>query len=569
MEGPERSTGVVIGGLAVALAVIALRLPLWLLPGPGRDEAAYHYWAHHPEPAFAPLVQLVIRVFELPLGHSLWALRAPVALLGVIVLWLQDERLRRSGSSTALRLLSAAVLALAPGLGFSGSILHPDGFLLASLLALVVFAQKRQVLGIALAASLAALSKPTGAIALPVAWWLIGAFSSSSPACTWTTRTWIARAVLIVGALPLALATGTGLLAAIGEFGHMAPDVSLPSRLGTWGIALLFAGGVLLPWLGIRGGIARVRLLRRTRHAGSWVDSPDTREAAAALATGGLLLAFFLIAAAFRGQFKPNWILPGLVLLLPTGVSCAVPGRVQDRAPDQAGPRTPNRPQDRGHLPTTDREGGRRTIGPRKGSAPQCSTARGARFILAVGLAFSFACSVCQTLVLRDPDIVVSAEAALERRGLARSPLDYTVHAGTREADVSSSATWRARFAEYQDASGFAEGVRSEWAEAAPAPLQHIVSDDYGLAMQLQWYLGPGEIQVTVPGDGVFRRTVRDALRGAERDTTGHELLLLPVHGEPGRVWDRVPPGEGLGEVRHPTTEVALRPYRTHFRRDS
>ena len=50
--------------IIAALATI-LRLFFLMLPGPGRDEAIYHYWAFHPEPAYSPLMQLAIRLFDL------------------------------------------------------------------------------------------------------------------------------------------------------------------------------------------------------------------------------------------------------------------------------------------------------------------------------------------------------------------------------------------------------------------------------------------------------------------------------------------------------------------------
>ncbi|MCA9758986.1 MAG: hypothetical protein KDA27_24550 [Candidatus Eisenbacteria bacterium] len=436
-EGRPRVT-LAIGAAALALTVLLLRRPLWLLPGPGRDEASYHYWAHHPEPAFAPLVQLTVRLFELPFGHALWSLRAPVALLGIVVLWLHDDRLRRAGSTGSTRLFFASLLALTPWLGFSGSILHPDAFLLVSLLALVISARDRRPLAIAIAACAAALSKPTGVLVLPVAWWLVEALAVNSdgrlrrggthqrggrqrggrqresrrrgaqqrgpghdgacqfdtprdrgtpPRPSHRTRIVLARTILILGVFPLATALGTGLLTAIGEFGHMSPEIPLASRFGTWGLALVFVGGLLLPWFGVRGGIDRARLLAHARRNGtSWTEAPETREAAAALATAVLLLAVFTSAALFRGQFKPNWVLPAFVLVLPL---------------------RPLRPPHRVGV--------------------------GRKLAIAVGLAFSLGCSICQTLVLHDPDVVMNAEAALQRRGFGSTPLDYSVHAGTRE----------------------------------------------------------------------------------------------------------------------------------------
>ncbi len=93
-ESTARQSGTALG--LVLSAVILMRLPLWLLPGPGRDEAAYHYWALHLEPPFAPLVQAVVAVFDLFEPFSLWSVRTPVALLGLLVLYLGDLRLRQA-----------------------------------------------------------------------------------------------------------------------------------------------------------------------------------------------------------------------------------------------------------------------------------------------------------------------------------------------------------------------------------------------------------------------------------------------------------------------------------------
>ena len=63
----------------LAVAVLALRLPLWSLPALGRDEALYLYWSRHLEWAYASLLQLLLRTVSVG-GEPpawVWRLRLP------------------------------------------------------------------------------------------------------------------------------------------------------------------------------------------------------------------------------------------------------------------------------------------------------------------------------------------------------------------------------------------------------------------------------------------------------------------------------------------------------------
>ena len=246
----------VVGGLWL-LTVVLLRLPLWLLPGPGRDEAAYHYWAHHGEPAYAPLMQMVVRLFELPLHQSLWALRAPVSVTGMLVLLLGDLRLRWAGATPSVRLLAFLAVALTPWQSVTGSFLHPDGFLMVALLAFVLAAQRGHVLLSALAALAAVLAKPTGVLLIPVAWWLAGRLDTDA---RW--RVVAARALLVAALLVFLLPMKATMVEGIASFARAADSVSLPARLGFGGLSLVFTGGPLLLGLAVPGFRERLHLLR-------------------------------------------------------------------------------------------------------------------------------------------------------------------------------------------------------------------------------------------------------------------------------------------------------------------
>jgi hypothetical protein len=436
-------------GTAVFVALLVLRLPLWMLPGPGRDEAAYHYWVHHPEPAYAPLLQWTVWLSEAGLGHSLWALRLPVLVLGFAVLVLNEWRLATARTPAGLRLMALLAVAFSPWQGFVSSILHPDNFLLAALLCLVLSIQRNR-LWLAVASAVAAvLAKPTGILFLPVLWFLSGRLAGIRRRELWT-----ARSVLIATALGLGLVMDSDLIAALADFGRLSPSRPWLEHGLAAGGSLLYQGGPLLlgmAWFGVR---QRVGILRR--------EQPDDvrREAFAALMIGGVLIAFFLAALLLRGQFKANWVLPAVVVLWPV------------RSP--------------------------RWLAGRKGAA-----------LAIAGVALVGLGSLGQAVILARPEWAGAMERALVARNLAPRWATYATQAGEREAVVSSSRTWTDHLREFADMSAFAQAIEAGWEQMpdGTAPVSWIVASDYGLAFQLHWCLGDDGVQVAVPGDGIFHRT--------------------------------------------------------------
>ncbi len=484
-------------GLGV-LAVLALRLPMWMLPGPGRDEAAYHYWAHHPEPAYTPLLQAAVRLAEAIGGHSLWTLRAPVLVLGVLVIVLNDRRFALVGTPPTLRWLAALALAFSPWQSFASTILHPDNFLLAALLGLILAVQENRLWWATGAAVAAVLAKPTGVLFLPVLWWLSGRMEGV-PANELRT----ARAMMLTAALGLFLVMDSSMVAGMADFGRMSPTLPWYDRGLAAGGAFLFLGGPLLVGFSWLGAHQRWRILRLDG------DSRQQREARASLAAAAVLLTFFLAAVLVRGQFKGNWVLPAVVLLWPTQL--------------------PRRPVSPVFL----------------------------RLAIA-GLAMAFLGSLGQTVIHVRPDLISRLEKQMTTRGLTPRWATYATQAGVREATVSTSRTWSDHLREYEGFGDFAAEIKAGWCEAqgATAPLPWIVSDDYGIACQLHWYLGDPTTQVAICNDMIFSGTWTDLSR-AEPDGP---LLALSSTGA-----GRLPGGQlksqsSLPQVLHPVTGRQLRP---------
>ncbi len=484
-------------GLCV-LAVLGLRLPLWLLPGPGRDEAAYHYWAHHPEPAYAPLLQVSVRLAELFGGHSLWTLRMPVLVLGFLVVALNDRRLATNGTPPALRWLGAMALAFSPWQGFASSVLHPDNFLFASLLGLILAVQHNRLWWATMAAVTAVLAKPTGVLFLPVMWWLAGHMEGIG-----TRQLWASRLVLVSVAAGLAMSLDPALVAGMADFGRLSGDLPWYDRVLAMGGSLLFLGGPLLVGWSWLGAHQRWRILR--------VCPADARqsEARASLAAAGILLAVFLAAILLRGQFKGNWVLPAVVLLWPV------------------------------ELPR-----------------PQVSP--GFKRFAVGGLVTAFLCSLGQTALLTRPDLISRLENEVIARGLAPGWATYSTHAGLREKSVSTSGTWGDHLREFEDRSAFAAEIKSGWCDVlgATAPVTWIVAGDYGLACQLHWYLGDPATRVAIFDDKIFNGTWTDLVREAPQEPL---LALSPrvVNDQPdGRLEFR----NTLPRILHPVTGGTLQP---------
>jgi len=478
---------------ALLLTVVTLvRLPLWLLDGPGRDEALYRYWAHHPDLSYAPLLQGIIRVFEFAGPHSAWTLRLPMAVLGFVVLYLVDLRLRKANAASSARLIVGAAVALSPWQGFSGSILHPDNVFVVTLLLFTLAAWDGRVITSTLFAVMVMLAKPTGVLLLPIAWWMGGRLGTSHP---W--RVHFARIVLAAGLLLFILTMQLDMIRGIATFGQLDESLSLSARFGTASIALLFLSGPILIYLAVQGFRERVTRLRRS-------SSPELRrEAEVTLATASVLLVFFLAAALFRGQFKPNWILPAALVLLPLTTT-----KVSNR-------------------------------------------------LLYPGLALTLLASLGQTWVMHDPDVVDRKIVNTITGAVGTGLKAYAVHGGSEEASDSAGRHWRNYMQQYNDGSEFAHEIEEMWnAETGTETPSWIVSDDYGLAAQLHWYLGSEDARIVLVGDKTFHRTV-DALR--DHDQNG-SILLLPVTIAGSDLSNDLEIVTPLRSVHHPATGRAITP---------
>ncbi len=291
--------------LVIGLAALALRLPLILLPGIGRDEAAYHYWAQSGEPAYAPLFLLLIRLCGSILPDGLLAVRMTAILGGLAVLALLDLHLCRRGVAQSGRYLAAATLAFTPWQTYVGAILHPDTIFLAALLVFVISACRRQLIVAAIAIGGAALAKPTGVVLLAVLIWLVWYEREAS-------RTRRLLAILLAFGLvapAVFLWTDPDMVQEIMSFGRLAPHTPCWLRglliLGS----LLFLAGPLLPlaaWQGVRD-----------RWTVACRRNPEDPEGRIVLVTSLALVVTLGAAAILNGQFKANWYLPVLVLLWP------------------------------------------------------------------------------------------------------------------------------------------------------------------------------------------------------------------------------------------------------------
>lgn len=294
----------------VAAASLLVRLPLFFLPGAGRDEAAYVYWAFHPEPAYAPLLQVLVRFAALLPIDPVQAMRIPVMLGGVAVLYIFDRFLAARGAGYGFRLFSLAVLAAAPWQVYAGAVLHPDTLLLAALLALSLALYRRRFAWAVAAAAAAFWAKPTGLLALPVLLFVLW----RDPGLTRRLAVAYSGAALALVA-PAALFITPELVAAISEFSRIPAAVPLGRALLAQALAVLFLGGPLL--LLLPAGTVRATVRHGWRPL--WRDPAGQTASLLAMA----LLGAFALAALFNTQLKGNWILPAMVLLWP-----ARPGRL-------------------------------------------------------------------------------------------------------------------------------------------------------------------------------------------------------------------------------------------------
>lgn len=493
---------------ALLLAAL-LRLPLLWLPGPGRDEAAYHYWAWHPELFYAPLLQWMLRLSEILPLPAILTLRLPSLVAGALVLILVDLRLRRSNSPFALRWICLLALVVSEWQTYTGAILHPDQLLVASILFAVLAAREGRVLLFALALCLASLAKPTGLLFLPVGWVLVGRISQTAGPRR------IALAILgMSAALVLLLSRAEApMLEAMAQFGRTDAGTPWALRIGGGLVAVLISGGPLLLLLAAVGLRERVSVLWSrvaARHPQAREAQPDEaqrveaqpdetqpneaqrREAWSSLAFAAVLLAAFGLAALLRGQIKANWVLPAAVLLLPL----------------------------------------HRIVLP--------------RWLSFSSLCFGLIVSLITVQAHRSPESFQGLEDAI-----ARGSLSYERHVGTRESEVSPTSSWVERLSEYRDLSGFSQSLERGWAElgAGPTP-RWLVSDDYGLACQILWYRHNPGLRLVVPRDGIYHRE----LSRLRQESDPGPLLLLGTQRPVDELWTDIERMSGIFAPPHPIT---------------
>lgn len=384
-------------------ALVAIRAPLWLLPGLGRDEATYAVWAHHPHPAYAPLLQAMLALPRALGTDAVWLWRWPSIVSGMLVLLLFERWMAACGAVRGARVLALLLFAFSPWQTYTGAILHPDDLQLAAIFAFAWASRTGRTPVAMVAAALAPWAKPSGVIVTAVA--LLGRLAAGRPTAR-SVGAWML--VLLVAFAPLGFAH-PGLVTALMSFGRVAAPTPLLERIAVLLLGVVFLAGPGA-WVGLARGLWRAPRL-------------DPRVLPDRL-LGLALLGAFALAAAFSGQVKGNWLLPGLFLLWPMDL---VPGT-------------------------------------RWRSRMGWNAAIGASVLLSVAL----------TVVFARPDLARWAE---ERWGHAVLP-SYLSVAGTREAEVASATQWWHRPAEYRS---LASWCAEDWPQQR---IEVVVSDDYGLAAQ-------------------------------------------------------------------------------------
>lgn len=291
--------------LVAGAGALLLRWPLLILPAPGRDEAAYHYWSTNPEPAYAVLLQALLWFADILPLPSLVTLRLPSVLAGLLVLYLFDRLLLYRNLDPRQRLFALLALALTPWQTYTGSIVHPDNLKLAALLAFVLAVVHKRPWLAALAAGLAVLAKPSGLLVLAVGIIFFAVEHLRHGSLPDRRHALLAVAI----AAPAIVTLQPAMIGAISEYGRLDPELGFAQTI-TFSImpAVLFGGPLLL--LAAAYGLYHYAVERKA--TGSFGIE---RRLILLLA-----LAFLLVfggAALLRGQIKANWLLPALVLLWP------------------------------------------------------------------------------------------------------------------------------------------------------------------------------------------------------------------------------------------------------------
>jgi|GEM_PF-5996436 len=283
---------------------LLLRLPLILLPGAGRDEATYAYWAEHPELAYSPLLQLFVKLFSwTPLPDTV-QLRFPSIIAGTLAILLLYRFLQHLQVNSLSRIAAVSALAFSPWMIYAGSILHPDMLLLSCILTFLIAAFEGKMLLASIFAGLAFWAKLSGLVVLPAAAYML-----------WQNRG-RSGLILMASCIVLALLIGAilsqlqpDLIMAIAEFGRMDPSIGvLKALLIQFGYILLLGGPAI--FLGFMAGIWQHREISEDYQRITNLQRYSTLVIFAVFAAFGL-------AMIVTQQVKGNWLLPALLLLWP------------------------------------------------------------------------------------------------------------------------------------------------------------------------------------------------------------------------------------------------------------
>lgn len=285
----------------ISLFAIIIRFPMIFLPGAGRDEAIYFYWSRDLEPAYTPLMQLLLAVFNYLPIPQLITLRLPSVLTGIAVLYLLDAILQYRKIPRRNRIGLLVIFAFTPWQIYTGTILHPDNLLLTCiLLFLLSIYQKKYLLG-AIAAGLAFWTKPSGILLLPVATYLFFFHPEIK------SKNKVLYLLTLLGlTFPIAISFHPEMVRAIAEFGKVNSQMSLTNAIFLQVLSIMLLGGILMPFSAVHRFWEQRRSL--------WDFSFQDAASHIALVTGFIFILAFIAAAFVLGQVKGNWMLPAIVL---------------------------------------------------------------------------------------------------------------------------------------------------------------------------------------------------------------------------------------------------------------
>ena len=306
----------------IAFSILTLALyssiKLWFVMGVelGKDEAVYTYWGQHLDASYALLPFAVIGIFHGLAPGIEWVLRLGSILVGSLCLVLMFRFCGLFGLPRSMRLWATLALASSHWFWHTTSFLHPDGFLVACWMLVLLVARKAQCepspvayVKIGVAAGMTLLCKYSGLF-------LVGGLMLWIGFCTnhekpdkerWRRLLWVSVPMFIIASpliytqlesgfyLPMTLST----LSQIDRSGN-----PLLRLLLFFANPLLFVSPILLYLL--------YRTLIRTAR-----EVTTDRSLLLPLLPALVLIGAFGLFALTRGQIKGNWILPAFLGLIP------------------------------------------------------------------------------------------------------------------------------------------------------------------------------------------------------------------------------------------------------------